>query len=205
MIGQYSVLFNENFLYSVVAKNHVRLLSLDQQFFLDHQDDIEGLKETIVEAEAHVEKYGLPICDFRVLQEREKLTPKEKFKRAVNHVIILNRVNTKTRSKFLDVLQAMQEKIAREKYEEKKKREKLLSKLKDKMKESFQPKYMAEKYKNQRRRSTQSDAVIKKYRKSITADVTKQLLEEQLTLKNEKIERRQSNMQHIETDPLLSV
>jgi hypothetical protein len=39
----YSVLFNEGFLYTAAAKKNVRLLTLDQEFFLENQDEIEGL------------------------------------------------------------------------------------------------------------------------------------------------------------------
>ena len=39
----YSILFNEAFLYTAVAAKNVRLLTIDQQFFLENQDDIAGL------------------------------------------------------------------------------------------------------------------------------------------------------------------
>jgi len=35
MIGQYSVLYNESLMFTAVAKSNVRLLTLDQSFFLE--------------------------------------------------------------------------------------------------------------------------------------------------------------------------
>mmetsp|Transcript_34327 Transcript_34327/g.52595 ORF Transcript_34327/g.52595 Transcript_34327/m.52595 type:complete len:135 (-) Transcript_34327:473-877(-) len=66
VIGQYSVLFNEGFLFTTVAKTSVRILSLDQSFFVDQKDEIDGLEDAIFEAEEFVKEYGIPICDFRV-------------------------------------------------------------------------------------------------------------------------------------------
>lgn len=66
IIGQYSVLFEEQFLFSAVAQSNVRLLTIDQSFFLDHNDQIQGLAESVEKAEKYVEHYGVPICDFKI-------------------------------------------------------------------------------------------------------------------------------------------
>jgi len=92
VIGQYSILFNESFLFNTVAQTSVRLLKIDQDFFLENQETIEGLKDSILEAEKYVEQYGIPICDFTVF-DKKKLSPMEKFRRGVNHVITLNKLN----------------------------------------------------------------------------------------------------------------
>lgn len=65
VLGMYSILFNEAFLYTAVAAKNVRLLTIDQQFFLENQDDIAGLQEAIIKAEKHVEHFGVPMCDFK--------------------------------------------------------------------------------------------------------------------------------------------
>jgi len=68
MIGQYSVLYKEEFLFTATAKSNVRLLTLDSQFFQDKDDLIDGMKNLIEGAHYFVDKFGLPICDFKVFQ-----------------------------------------------------------------------------------------------------------------------------------------
>ena len=63
-IGQYSVLFEEPFIFTVVAKTYVRLLVLDISFFINCRDSINDLDDAIVTAEKHIDKFGIPICDF---------------------------------------------------------------------------------------------------------------------------------------------
>jgi len=40
MIGQYSILFNESFIFNAVAETNVRILKLDQSFFIDYKEII---------------------------------------------------------------------------------------------------------------------------------------------------------------------
>ena len=55
MIGQYSVLFDTELMFSVIAKTNVRILTLDQNFFIQYGvygesgdlNDIEGLGDSI--------------------------------------------------------------------------------------------------------------------------------------------------------------
>jgi hypothetical protein len=78
------VLFNEGFLYTAVAKKNVRLLALDQNFFLDNQDEIDGLQQSILRAEKHCEEFGIPLCDFKKYSTMKRhLDPIFKFRRAV--------------------------------------------------------------------------------------------------------------------------
>lgn len=65
-LGQYSCLFNEGFVFSIVAQTNVRLLTLSQQFFLDNLTTIDGLKRCVMQAENYVEEHGIPICDFKI-------------------------------------------------------------------------------------------------------------------------------------------
>ena len=99
----YSILFNEGFLFTAMAKNSVRVLSLDREFFLEKYEEIEGLSGTILKAEKHVETYGMPICDFKKYSRKPK-SPIEKLRRAVEHIIVLNQLNKKTKGKFLALL-----------------------------------------------------------------------------------------------------
>ena len=103
IIGMYSILFNEGFLFTAMAKNSVRVLSLDRDFFLEKYEEIEGLSGTILKAEKHVETYGMPICDFKKYSRKPK-SPIEKLRRAVEHIIVLNQLNKKTKGKFLSLL-----------------------------------------------------------------------------------------------------
>ena len=74
MIGQYSVLFNNDIMFSVIAKTNVRILMLDRNFFIKFGvygkngdlDDIEGLEDSITSAQQHIDKYGVPICDYKI-------------------------------------------------------------------------------------------------------------------------------------------
>jgi ATP-dependent helicase/DNAse subunit B len=66
----YSILFNEGFLFTAMAKKNARVLTLDRDFFLDKYEEIEGLRECIIKAEEHVEIYGVPICDFKKYSRR---------------------------------------------------------------------------------------------------------------------------------------
>ena len=86
------MLFNESFVFTLIASSNVRILSLDQEFFVNNQDSIEGLKECMLEAEEYVEQNGIPICDFKIFS-KTKLSPLKKFKRAVEHVKILGKLN----------------------------------------------------------------------------------------------------------------
>ena len=68
VIGQYSVLFDEEIMFSVFAKTNVRILTLSQEFFRSNLELIDGLEEAILEAEDIVDVFGIPICDYRVYQ-----------------------------------------------------------------------------------------------------------------------------------------
>ena len=61
------------------------------------------------------------MCDFKKYQ-REQPPAIAKFRRAVEHIIILNKLNKSTKSQFLDLLVNLQMKIKIDKLENKKKR-----------------------------------------------------------------------------------
>ena len=65
VLGMYSVLFGESFLFTAIAKKNARILTLDVEFFLENQEEIEGLDESITKAEKYIEHYGIPMCDFK--------------------------------------------------------------------------------------------------------------------------------------------
>ena len=67
-------MFNEGFLFSAIAKESVRLLTLNQDFFVEHKDLIVGLEEAVTKAEDRVEEFGVPACDYQVYS-RAKLSP----------------------------------------------------------------------------------------------------------------------------------
>ena len=97
-------------MFTAVAAKNVRILTLPQEFFLMNQDAIAGLKDAIIVAEQRVEDFGVPVCDF-IKFSRTQPSALFKFKRAVNHVIMLNKINKKTQSKFLEILNQMKQKI----------------------------------------------------------------------------------------------
>ena len=72
-----------------------------------------------MKAEKHVEHFGVPMCDFKKY-DRNEPTSIIKFRRAVEHVIILNKLNKKTKCKLLDLLDELQLKLKKEKLENKK-------------------------------------------------------------------------------------
>ena len=65
VIGQYSVLFNEEIMFSVKALTNARILTLSEEFFSKNKEYIDGIEDAIIEAEDFVDKYGIPICDFK--------------------------------------------------------------------------------------------------------------------------------------------
>lgn len=73
MIGQYSVLFGSEMEFSVTAKTHVRVLTLSENFFSHFchlaecgEHFIEGFIESIDRAQAYVDEFDIPICDFKI-------------------------------------------------------------------------------------------------------------------------------------------
>ena len=90
-------------MFSVIAKTNVRILALDQNFFVQYGvygesgdlNDIEGLEDSISCAQSHIDKYGVPICDYKIWTNsvQNKRTPREMFMDAVNRVIIFNKLN----------------------------------------------------------------------------------------------------------------
>lgn len=79
---------------------------------MEYKDTITGLEDAIYEAETHVEDYGMPLCDFKLFATVS--SPLKRFRRAVNYVIILNKSNKSSKSKFLELLDNMQSKIKRD-------------------------------------------------------------------------------------------
>ena len=51
IIGQYSVLYNEQSMFTMTAKTGVRLLTLEKQFFMDNKEKIDGLEYCIFQIE----------------------------------------------------------------------------------------------------------------------------------------------------------
>ena len=88
-MGQYSVLFDEPLMFTAHAVSNLRVLTIDQSFFMEYKDTINGLEDAICEAETHVEDFGLPLCDFKLFATAT--SPLMRFRRAVNYVMILNR------------------------------------------------------------------------------------------------------------------
>jgi len=99
--GQYSVLFNEEFSFSVKSKTKVRLLKLSQDFFIDSKEAINGLNSAIEYAEDLVEEFGIPICDFKLFDII--MNKKLKFRRAITKIKNI----LKTKGKTWDKIQHM--------------------------------------------------------------------------------------------------
>ena len=99
--GQYSVLFNEEFSFSVKSKTKVRLLKLSQDFFIDSKEAISGLDMAIEYAEDLVEEFGIPICDFKVYD----ILPnkKQKFRRAISKIKTILKTKGATWDKIKDM------------------------------------------------------------------------------------------------------
>ena len=72
-----------------------------------------------MKAEKHVEHFGVPMCDFKKYNRSEPSSI-AKFRRAVEHVIILNKLNKKSKCKLLDLLYDLQLKLKKETLESKK-------------------------------------------------------------------------------------
>lgn len=115
IIGQYSVLFDQDLCFSARAKTSVRVLTLDQKFFVQFgllgchgdQNEIPGIDEAIERAQYFVDKWGVPVCDYKVYKKRKsKISPKERFRQAVRKTIILNKLNQK-KNIFLKMLKDM--------------------------------------------------------------------------------------------------
>ena len=109
MLGQYSVLFDEPLLFTATAVSNLRLLTIDQSFFTEYKDTIQGLEDAIYEAETHVEDFGMPLCDFKLFAT--DANPLMRFRRAVNHIIILNKSNKSSKNKFVKLLGNVQTQI----------------------------------------------------------------------------------------------
>jgi hypothetical protein len=91
-------------LFSAVAKTAVRVLTLDQEFFLNSKDFIVGLADCIEIAEDFIVNNQIPLCDFK-LHSKKQMTPIEKFRRATNHVITLNKLNRESKEgKFFTII-----------------------------------------------------------------------------------------------------
>ena len=112
MLGQYSVLFDEPLLFTAHAVSNLRILTIDQSFFMEYKDTINGLEDAIYEAETHVEDYGMPLCDFKLFATVS--SPLKRFRRAVKHVIILNKSNKSSKSKFMEILSEVQSNVKKD-------------------------------------------------------------------------------------------
>lgn len=91
VLGQYHCLFNQSFMFSVVAKSQVRLLLIDQKFFMNKLETLEGLRDRIRIAEQVVERCGIPVCDFKIYHNRNSQLM-SKIKRCVYRASIMNKL-----------------------------------------------------------------------------------------------------------------
>jgi len=53
-------------MFTATAKTNVRLLSLDASFFVDNIETFECLSPALDIGNKKVEKFGIPLCDFKV-------------------------------------------------------------------------------------------------------------------------------------------
>lgn len=79
---------------------------------MEYKDTINGLEDAIYEAETHVEDFGMPLCDFKLFAP--SASPLMRFRKAVNYVITLNRLNKSSKSKFVELLGNVQAKIKKD-------------------------------------------------------------------------------------------
>ena len=73
-----------------MARTNIRILTLDDEFFEDYRDIIELLDLALGEAEAFVEEYGCPLCDFKKFQQSDSI--KKKLLRAKTKAKIMKDV-----------------------------------------------------------------------------------------------------------------
>ena len=73
LIGQYSVINGDEFEFAVQARTNVRVLYLTREFinYFTNEDlvgdrQIEGFMKAISRARTTIQKFGVPICDFKV-------------------------------------------------------------------------------------------------------------------------------------------
>lgn len=68
----YGLHFNKTALYSAIArKNGVRILSLNQHFFLHNKNKIDGLDIALYQVEAFIKQNGFPLCDYQIPKKGE--------------------------------------------------------------------------------------------------------------------------------------
>lgn len=73
-MGQYSVLFDKPLNFRAVSKTNSTILVLNQDFFVNSSELIEGLEDCIIEAEETVELEGIPYLDFKkYANKKEKI------------------------------------------------------------------------------------------------------------------------------------
>ena len=108
-IGQYSVLYEEPFIFTAIAKSFVRFLILDQAFFVECRNQINRLDEAIYRAEEHVEDFGIPCCDF-IHYERNPPTSRQRFRNVINHIKVIHKGHKQTQSTFMEVIKEVHKK-----------------------------------------------------------------------------------------------
>ena len=90
------MLFDQKLVFSARAKTPVRVLTLDQMFFVKFgllgwtgdQNEITGIDEAVDKAQHFVDKWGVPVCDYKLFHKNTQ-SPKERLRSAIRKTIIL--------------------------------------------------------------------------------------------------------------------
>ena len=103
-MGQFSVLAEEPLYFHAIAKTCVRILTIPESFFSEmiNEDIIHGLDDAINEAQAFINDYGVPHCDFMLTCSCRSL--EEKKWGVLRRCKILNTVKGRGKGKFMNLL-----------------------------------------------------------------------------------------------------
>ena len=117
ILGAYSILNETPFQFSAKAVSNVSLLVLNRDDLFLLAEDFENLSVAMERASEFVEEYEVPLCDYQTpksdLQRSsthfniQPVTIGDRFRKAVNKLIILNKRHIKTKISFLELLRML--------------------------------------------------------------------------------------------------
>lgn len=125
VLGQYSILKNAKFEFCARAKQNLKMLYLNRNDLMDLANNDSKLQLALTKAHVYILTYQIPVCDYclhtgentqemnedpmQIIKSRKALTIRERFAKAVNKVMVLNRTKLHATHKFLDLLDQVRE------------------------------------------------------------------------------------------------
>jgi CRP-like cAMP-binding protein len=125
ILGQYSILKNAKFEFCARAKQNLKMLYLNRNDLMDLANNDSKLQLALTKAHVYILTYQIPVCDYclhtgentpemnedpmQIIKSRKTLTIRERFAKAVNKVMVLNRTKLHATHKFLDLLDQVRE------------------------------------------------------------------------------------------------